>query len=91
MEDGLQDEVMAEFIALAPNIYPYKKIMMAKLKNQWVQKCGVKREITFEDYKTCLKVNKLENKNKLLEANNYDFDELKNVTYVRIKSKARNA
>lgn len=44
MEDKIEGEILAEFIASLPKIYPYEKVMMAKLKNQRIQKmCGKKR------------------------------------------------
>lgn len=44
MEDKIEDEILAEFIASLPKIYLYEKIRMAKLKNQRTQKmCSKKR------------------------------------------------
>ena len=46
---------MAEFVALKPKLYSYKKLHGSEDKKcKGIKKCVVKKTLTFEDYKTCL-------------------------------------
>ena len=52
--------------------------MVVNLKKQKsTKKCVIKRELKFENYESCLKVNQLENKIKRLEKNKIDTDSIK--------------
>ena len=55
MKDELGGKVMAEFVALRPKLYSYKKLDGSEDKKcKGIKKCVVKKILTFEDYKTCL-------------------------------------
>ena len=43
--------------------------MVVKLKEQKLQKSFIKRKLKFEDYKNCIEVTELENKENHLEKN----------------------
>ena len=46
---------MAEFVALRPKLYSYRKLDGSEdEKCKGIKKCVVKKTLTFEDYKTCL-------------------------------------
>ena len=46
---------MTDFVALRPKLYSYKKLDGLKDKKcKGINKCVVKKTLTFEDYKTCL-------------------------------------
>ena len=50
MKDELRGKIMTEFVALRPKLYSYKVLDGSENK-----KCkGIKKTLTFEDYKTCL-------------------------------------
>ena len=50
MKDELGGKIMTEFLALRPKLYSYEKLDGSEDK-----KCkGIKKTLTFEDYKTCL-------------------------------------
>ena len=50
MKDESEGKIMTEFVALRPKLYSYKKLDGSEDK-----KCkGIKKTLTFEDYKTCL-------------------------------------
>ena len=52
--------------------------MVVNLKKQKsTKKCVIKRELKFENYESCLKVNQLENKINRLEKNKIDTDSIK--------------
>ena len=46
-------------------------------KQKSTKKCVIKRELKFENYESCLKVNQLENKINRLEKNKIDTDSIK--------------
>ena len=55
MKDELGGKIMTEFVALRPKLYSYKKLDgVEDKKYKGIQKCIVKKTLTFEDYKTCL-------------------------------------
>ena len=55
MKDELGGKIMTEFIALRPKLFSYKKLDGEEDKKcKGIQKCIVKKTLTFEDYKTCL-------------------------------------
>ena len=55
MKDDLGGALMAEFVALRPKLYSYKKLDGSEDKKcEGIKKCVVKRTLTFEDYKICL-------------------------------------
>ena len=55
MKDELGGAIMTEFMALRPELYSYKKLDGSEDKKcKGIKKCGVKKTLTFEDYKTCL-------------------------------------
>ena len=55
MKDELGGKIMTEFVALRPKLYSYKKLDgLEDKKCKGIKKCGVKKTLTFEDYKTCL-------------------------------------
>ena len=46
---------MTEFVALRPKLYSYKVLDGSEDKKcKGIKKCVVKKNLTFEDYKTCL-------------------------------------
>ena len=50
MKDESAGKIMTEFVALRPKLYSYKKLDRVEDK-----KCkGIKKTLTFADYKTCL-------------------------------------
>ena len=55
MKDELGGKIMAEFVALRPKLYSYKKLDGEEDKKcKGIKKCVVKKTLTFEDYKNCL-------------------------------------
>ena len=55
MKDELGGKIMTEFVALRPKLYSYKKLDGSEDKKcKGIKKCVVKKNLTFEDYKTCL-------------------------------------
>ena len=55
MKDELGGNIMTEFVVLRPKLYSYKKLDGSEDKKcKGINKCVVKKTITFEDYKTCL-------------------------------------
>ena len=55
MKDELGGAIMTEFMALRPKLYSYKKLDGPEDKKcNGINKCIVKKTLTFEDYKTCL-------------------------------------
>ena len=68
MKDESGGKILMEFVTLRPKAYSYltdhyDENRKAKCKI----KCIVKRKVKFEDYKSCLKATKLENKINQLE------------------------
>ena len=46
---------MTEFVALRPKLYSYRELDgLEDKKCKGINKCAVKKTLTFEDYKTCL-------------------------------------
>ena len=55
MKDELGGKIMTEFVALRPKLYSYRKLDGSEDKKcKGIKKCVVKKNLTFEDYKTCL-------------------------------------
>ena len=55
MKDELGGAIMTEFEALRPKLYSFRKLDGAKDKKcKGINKCVVKKTLTFEDYKNCL-------------------------------------
>ena len=55
MKDELGGKIMTEFVALRPKLCSYKKLDgLEDKKCKGIKKCVVKKNLTFEDYKTCL-------------------------------------
>ena len=64
MKDELGGTIMIEFVSLRPKLYSYKKLDGSETPNgphfvedkkcKGIQKCIVKKTLTFEDYKNCL-------------------------------------
>ena len=57
MKDELGGKIMTEFIALRAKMYAYKKIDQIKPEDKrckGTKKCVVAKNLTFNDYKTCL-------------------------------------
>ena len=55
MKDELGGKIMTEFVALRPKLYSYKNLNGSEDKKcKGIKKCVVKKNLTFEDYKTCL-------------------------------------
>ena len=55
MKDGLGGKIMTEFVALRPKLYFYRKLDGSEDKKcKGIEKCVVKKTLTFGDYKTCL-------------------------------------
>ena len=55
MKDELGGKIMTEFVALRPKLCSYKKPDgLEDKKCKGIKKCVVKKNLTFEDYKTCL-------------------------------------
>ena len=54
MKDELGGEIMEEFVTLRPKMYAYKTGNVEAKKCKEINKCIVKKIITFEDYKNCL-------------------------------------
>ena len=56
MKDELGRHLMKKFIGLSPKIYSYLKDNNGEDKKEKdTKKCFIKRELTFKDYKKCLK------------------------------------
>ena len=71
MKDKLGVEIMKEFISLRPKMYSYRVgTLEPKKKCKGIQKCVVKKIITFEDYKKCLFENRSVYKSQLLFRSN---------------------
>ena len=67
MKDELGGKIMTEFVALRPKLYSYKKIDGSEDKKcKGINKCILKRILTFEDYKTCLFSNSTEYRSQLI-------------------------
>ena len=54
MKDELGGEIMTEFVTLRPKMYAYKTGESESKKCKGIQKCVVRKTISFEDYKACL-------------------------------------
>ena len=55
MKDELGGKIMTEFVALRPKLYSYKKLDGSEDKKcEGMEKCVVKKTLTFENCKTCL-------------------------------------
>ena len=55
MKDELGGKIMTEFVALRPKLYSYKKLDGSEDKKcKGINKCVIKKTLTFDDYKTCL-------------------------------------
>ena len=55
MKDELGGKIMTKFMALRPKLCSYKVLDGSEDKKcKGIQKCVVKKALTFEDYKTCL-------------------------------------
>ena len=55
MKDELGGKIMTEFVALRPKLYSYRELDGSEDKKcKGIKKCVVKKNLTFEDYKTCL-------------------------------------
>ena len=54
MKDELGGEIMTEFATLRPKMYAYKMVSAESKKCKGINKCIVKKTISFEDYKNCL-------------------------------------
>ena len=55
MKDELGGKIMTEFVALRSKLYSYRKLDgLEGKKCKGIEKCIVKKTLTFEDYKTCL-------------------------------------
>ena len=55
MKDELGGKIMTEFVELRPKLYSYKKLGGSEDKKcKGIEKCILKKTLTFEDYKTCL-------------------------------------
>ena len=67
MKDELGGKIMTEFVALRPKLYSYKKLDGSEDKKcKGIKKCGVKKTLTFEDYKTCLFIDSTEYRSELM-------------------------
>ena len=55
MKDELGGKIMTDFVALRPKLHSYKKLDgLEDKKCKGIEKCVVKKTLTFEDYKTWL-------------------------------------
>ena len=54
MKDELGGEIMTEFVTLKPKMYSLKTRESETKKCKGIQKCVVRKMISFEDYKACL-------------------------------------
>ena len=54
MKDELGGEIMREFVTFRPKMYAYKVGNSESKKCKGINKCVVKKTISFEDYKNCL-------------------------------------
>ena len=67
MKDELRGKIMTEFAALRPKLYSYRKLDGSEDKKcKGIKKCGVKKTLTIEDYKTCLFNNSTEYRSQLM-------------------------
>ena len=67
MKDELGGNIMTEFMVLRPKLYSYKKLDGSEDKKcKRIKKCVVKKNLTFEDYKTCLLNNSTEYRSQLM-------------------------
>ena len=70
MKDELGGNILTEFPALRPKLYAYKKLDNKEDKRcKGIKKCVVKKEITFGDYKDCLKTGVEECRSQMLIQN----------------------
>ena len=75
MKDKLGEKATKGFMGLRPKTYSYEQMTMIKIKVNNKNKCVIKGNIKFQDYKICLEATELENE--ILHLNN-------NKTLVRI-------
>ena len=54
MKDELGGKIMKEFISLRPKMYSYRVVEFEPKKCKGINKCVVKKTISFEDHKRCL-------------------------------------
>ena len=55
MKDELGGDIMAEFVALRPKLYSFRRLDGAEDKKcKGIKKCVVKKTLSFDDYKNCL-------------------------------------
>ena len=54
MKDKLGGEIMEEFPTLRPKMHSYRISEKESKKCKGIEKCVVRKTITFEDYKNCL-------------------------------------
>ena len=55
IKDELGGKIMTDFVVLRPKLYSYKKLDGSEDKKcKGIKNCVVKKNLTFEDYKTCL-------------------------------------
>ena len=79
IKDALGRKILKEFLGLRPKTYSYLiNHGIEDKKAKVIKKCAIKKTLKFEDYKSCLEANQLENKINHLEKNKIDVDSLKN-------------
>ena len=67
MKDELGGKIMTEFVALRPKLCSYKKLDGSEDKKyKGIKNCVVKKTLTFEDYKTCLFSDSMDNRSQLM-------------------------
>ena len=66
MKDELGGEIMSEFVALRPKMYAYKVESKEFKRCKGIQKCVVKKDIKFKDYKRCLMTGEMEYRSQIM-------------------------
>ena len=83
MKDKLGAKIMKEFVALEPKTDSYlidDGSEDKKVKGKKKKKCALKKKLTLENCKNCLKAIQLENKTNHLEQNEIDVGKYHNDT-----------
>ena len=78
MKDELGGKIMKEFVGLRAKTYNYLKDNNDEDKKaKGTEKCVIKRDLKFQDYKNCLEAAQIEKKTISLRKKKIDLDNLK--------------
>ena len=65
MKDKLGGKIMRKFFGLRAKTYSYLIEGSSEEEKKKTKKCVIKRKLKFENYKNCLELTQLENKEKI--------------------------